>query len=159
MNMPGQWVDLLRQRRPIRKLILDMDSSVSETYGDQEGRTYNGHFGCECYHPLFLFNQDGDVEYAKLRPVNVARADMMDGGNAEHDRRIRTSAMGVACQHPNGPIDDAGRRPEPRTGVIRAALVTDGLGFLGGGVILVAENSGGVAGWRSNGKCQLGVYP
>ncbi len=75
MNMPGQWVDLLRQRRPIRKLILDMDSSVSETYGDQEGAAYNGHFACECYHPLFLFNQDGDVEYAKLRPGNVASAD------------------------------------------------------------------------------------
>jgi hypothetical protein len=75
MNMPGQWVDRIRQRRPIRKLILDMDSSVSETYGDQEGTAYNGHFACACYHPLFLFNQDGDVEYAKLRPGNVASAD------------------------------------------------------------------------------------
>jgi len=56
MNMPGQWVDLVGQRRPIRKLILDMDSSVSETYGDQERIAYNGHFACECYHPLFLFN-------------------------------------------------------------------------------------------------------
>ena len=36
MNMPGQWVDLIQQRRPIKKLILDMDSSVSETYGKQE---------------------------------------------------------------------------------------------------------------------------
>ena len=75
MNMPGQWVDLIRQRRPVRKLILDMDSSVSETYGQQEGTVYNGHFGCECYHPLFIFNQDGDVEYARLRPGNVASAD------------------------------------------------------------------------------------
>ncbi len=75
MNMPGQWVDLVGQRRPIRKLILDMDSSVSETYGDQERIAYNGHFACECYHPLFLFNQDGDVEYAKLRPGNVASPD------------------------------------------------------------------------------------
>jgi len=75
MNMPGQWVDLIRQRRPISKLILDMDSSVSETYGQQEGTAYNGHFECECYHPLFIFNQDGDVEYAKLRPGNVASAD------------------------------------------------------------------------------------
>jgi len=75
MNMPGQWVDLIRQRRPIQKLILDMDSSVSETYGQQEGSAYNGHFGCECYHPLFLFNQDGDVERALLRHGNVASAD------------------------------------------------------------------------------------
>ena len=75
MNMPGQWVDLIRQRRPIQKLILDMDSSLSETYGDQEGSAYNGHFACECYHPLFLFNQDGDVEYAKLRSGNMASAE------------------------------------------------------------------------------------
>ena len=75
MSLPGLWVDLIRQRRPIKRLILDMDSSVSETYGNQEGTAYNGHFGCDCYHPLFVFNQDGDVEYAKLRPGNVASAD------------------------------------------------------------------------------------
>ena len=39
-----------------------MDSSVSETYGEQEGTAYNGHFGYNCYHPLFLFNQFGDLE-------------------------------------------------------------------------------------------------
>ena len=75
MNMPGQWVDRIRQRRPSGTLILDMDSSVSPTYGQQEGTAYNGHFGCECYHPLFLFNQDGDIERALLRCGNVASAD------------------------------------------------------------------------------------
>jgi hypothetical protein len=67
MNMPGRWVDWMRQRRPLRKLILDMDSSVSPTYGHQEGTAYNGRFGCECYHPLFLFNQEGDIERVLLR--------------------------------------------------------------------------------------------
>ena len=38
MNMPGKWVDRIRQRRATKKLILDMDSSVSETFGQQEGR-------------------------------------------------------------------------------------------------------------------------
>jgi hypothetical protein len=75
MKMPGYWVDRIRDRHPIKKLILDMDSSVSKTYGQQEGTAYNGHFGCDCYHPLFVFNQDGDVESAKLRPGNVASAD------------------------------------------------------------------------------------
>ncbi len=75
MAMPGQWVDRIRQRRPMKKLILDMDSSVSETYGQQEGSMYNGHFACECYHPLFIFNHDGDVERALLRNGNVASAD------------------------------------------------------------------------------------
>jgi hypothetical protein len=58
----------------MRELILDMDSSVSETYGEQEGTAYNGHFGCTCYHPLFCFNQFGDVERALLREGNVHSA-------------------------------------------------------------------------------------
>ena len=36
---------------------------------------YNGHFGCMCYHPLFMFNQDGDVERVLLRNGNVHSAD------------------------------------------------------------------------------------
>jgi hypothetical protein len=31
----------VQQRKPVRDLILDMDSSVSETYGEQEGAAYN----------------------------------------------------------------------------------------------------------------------
>jgi hypothetical protein len=61
------WIEELRERQPMRELILDMDSSVSETYGEQEGTAYNGHFDCTCYHPLFCFNQFGDVERALLR--------------------------------------------------------------------------------------------
>jgi hypothetical protein len=52
-----------------------MDSSVSPTYGDQEGTAYNGHFGCTCYHPLFVFNQFGDLERTRLRSGNVHSAD------------------------------------------------------------------------------------
>lgn len=51
-----------------------MDSSVSEIYGEQEGSAYNGHFGCTCYHPLFCFNQFGDVEEVMLRQGNVHSA-------------------------------------------------------------------------------------
>src|SRR6266436_6220334 len=52
-----------------------MDSSDSPTYGEQEGSAYNGHFGCTCYHPLFVFNQLGDLERCALRPGNVHSAD------------------------------------------------------------------------------------
>ena len=52
-----------------------MDSSESPTYGEQEGSAYNGHFGCTCYHPLFVFNQFGDDERCALRPGNVHSAD------------------------------------------------------------------------------------
>jgi hypothetical protein len=74
VDLPGRWIDRLRERKPMRKLVLDMDSSVSETYGQQEGTAYNGHFGCTCYHPLFCFNQFGDVERALLRRGNVHSA-------------------------------------------------------------------------------------
>ena len=55
-------------------IVLDMDSSVSPTHGDQEGTAYNGHFACTCYHPLFVFNQFGDLERCTLRPGNVHSA-------------------------------------------------------------------------------------
>ena len=72
-NLPGLWVGKTRQSKQ-KELILDMDSSVSPVHGNQEGSAYNGHFGCDCYHPLFCFNQDGDVEYALLREGNVHSA-------------------------------------------------------------------------------------
>jgi hypothetical protein len=74
MDLSGEWIDKVHQRKPPKRLILDMDSSVSETYGQQEGTAYNGHFGCTCYHPLFLFNQFGDLERAMLRRGNHASA-------------------------------------------------------------------------------------
>ncbi len=75
MDLSGTWIDRLRQRKPKREIILDLDSSVSETYGRQEGSAYNGHFRCSCYHPLFCFNQFGDLERAMLREGNVHSAD------------------------------------------------------------------------------------
>jgi hypothetical protein len=74
MNLSGRWIDQVHRRQPLKQLILDMDSSVSETYGKQEGTAYNGHFECTCYHPLFLFNQFGDLERAMLRRGNHASA-------------------------------------------------------------------------------------
>ena len=52
-----------------------MDSSVSPSYGEQEVSAWNGHYACTCYHPLFLFNQLGDLERCMLRPGNVHSAD------------------------------------------------------------------------------------
>jgi hypothetical protein len=75
MDMTGKWIDRVRKRKPFREIILDLDSSVSETHGNQEGSAFNGHFGCSCYHPLFCFNQYGDLERALLREGNVHSAD------------------------------------------------------------------------------------
>jgi hypothetical protein len=74
-EVSGKWIDTLRQRKPDDRIILDMDSSVSETHGHQEGSAYNGYFECTCYHPAFCFNQHGDLECALLRNGNVHSAD------------------------------------------------------------------------------------
>jgi Transposase DDE domain group 1 len=74
MNLSGRWIDTVHERKPLKELILDLDSSVSETYGQQQGTAYNGHFECMCYHPLFLFNQLGDLERVMLRRGNHASA-------------------------------------------------------------------------------------
>ena len=68
------WIDRVHDHDPPRRVVLDMDSSVSPTFGEQEGTAYNGHFGCTCYHPLFVFNQFGDLERCALRPGNVHSA-------------------------------------------------------------------------------------
>jgi Transposase DDE domain group 1 len=74
-DLSGRWIDRVHARRPVRGIVLDMDSSVSPTHGEQEGTAYNGHFGCPCYHPLFVFNQFGDLERCALRPGNVHSAE------------------------------------------------------------------------------------
>src|SRR5215213_419842 len=57
-DLSGVWIDRVLARKPQNTIVLDIDidSSVSETHGAQEGTAYNGHFGCTCYHPLFVFN-------------------------------------------------------------------------------------------------------
>jgi hypothetical protein len=74
-GLSGAWIDRVHGRRPPDGIILDLDSSESPTFGQQEGSAYNGHFRCTCYHPLFLFNQFGDLERCALRPGNVHSAE------------------------------------------------------------------------------------
>jgi hypothetical protein len=52
-----------------------MDSTEIPVYGEQEQSAYNGHFESTCYHPLLLFNREGDCLAAKLRPGNVHSAE------------------------------------------------------------------------------------
>ena len=70
-RMNTRWVERAMAHTLHQRVILDMDSSESPVHGQQEGAAYNGHFECVCYHPLFLFNQFGDCEGAKLRSGNV----------------------------------------------------------------------------------------
>ena len=43
-DLPGRWIDRVRGRGSPATIVLDMDSSVSPTHGEQEGTAYNGHF-------------------------------------------------------------------------------------------------------------------
>jgi len=59
-------------------VVLDMDSTEIPVYGQQEQSAYNGHFEATCYHPLLLFNREGDCLAARLRPGNVHSAEDWD---------------------------------------------------------------------------------
>ena len=65
-------------RSSARRVVLDIDSSESPVHGTQEQSTYNGHFESVCYHPLFVFNPEGDCLAARLRPGNVHSAEGWD---------------------------------------------------------------------------------
>src|SRR6516165_1154123 len=58
-----------------QRVVLDIDSTEIPVYGQQENSAYNGHFESTCYHPLLLFNREGDCLAAKLRPGNVHSAE------------------------------------------------------------------------------------
>ena len=58
-----------------QRVVLDLDSTEIPVYGQQEQSAYNGHFESTCYHPLLLFNREGDCLAARLRPGNVHSAD------------------------------------------------------------------------------------
>ena len=54
-----------------QRMVLDMDNTEILVYGQQEQSACSGHFESSCYHPLLLFNRDGDCLAAKPRPGNV----------------------------------------------------------------------------------------
>ena len=60
------------------RVVLDLDSTEVPVYGRQEGSAYIGHFESICYHPLLLFNGDGDCLAVKLRPGNLHSAERGD---------------------------------------------------------------------------------
>ena len=74
-NLSGAWIDRVHDRMSPKMIVLDMDSPESPTDWEQEAMAYRGHFGCNCYHPLFLFNQFGDLERSLLLRSDVHSAE------------------------------------------------------------------------------------
>ena len=101
------------------RTVLDMDSSESPVHGQQEGSAYNGHFETVCYHPLFLFNDDGDCLAAKLRAGNVHSADDWDELLVPEVERQQAQGQRVAFR-----ADAAFAKPE-----IYEALETRGVQY------------------------------
>ena len=67
--------DALVKRKKKQSLILDVDSTEDPAHGRQEHVAFNGHFGKNCFHPMFAFTRDGDCLGVKLRPGIVHSAD------------------------------------------------------------------------------------
>lgn len=65
-------LDKIHEFRESKALIIDLDSTHADTYGEQESAAYNTHYRTVGFHPLVAF--DGitrDFLKAKLRPGNV----------------------------------------------------------------------------------------
>lgn len=64
-------LDKIHQYRDAKSIILDLDSTHADTYGDQEDTAFNAHYGTIGFHPLVCFDGvTGDFIKAKLRPGN-----------------------------------------------------------------------------------------
>ena len=78
--LPSQLISTFRARSPpAERHRARHGFEPSPTHGEQENSVWNGHYACTCYHPLFVFNQFGDLERSALRPGNVHSADGWDG--------------------------------------------------------------------------------
>src|SRR5699024_9740594 len=64
-------IDKARLVRNDTNMIIDLDSTHSDTFGNQEQTAYNAHYGTNGYHPLVAFDGlTGDFLKAKLRSGN-----------------------------------------------------------------------------------------
>jgi hypothetical protein len=65
-------VDLFLEshRRPLERIILDLDATDDPLHGHQEGRFFHGYYDCYCYLPLYVFC-GRHLLAAKLRRSNI----------------------------------------------------------------------------------------
>ena len=97
--LPGLNRELIARAEAIdssRRVVLDMDSTEVPVYGRQEGSAYNGHFESVCYHPLLLFNGEGDCLAVMLRPGNVHSAEGWDELLLPELERLQARGIEVA---------------------------------------------------------------
>ena len=110
------------------RTVLDMDSTEIPVYGEQEQSAYNGHFESTCYHPLLLFNREGDCLAAKLRPGNVHSAEGWEELLLPEIERQQRMSKEVAfrasltrAENPSTPLASVTRARLPRISPGRAS--------------------------------------
>jgi hypothetical protein len=60
------------QPKETKQTVLDLDSTLFNTFGKQEGSAFNFHYSSNGYHPLMLFNGlNGDLMKVELRSGSV----------------------------------------------------------------------------------------
>jgi len=74
---------LLQNPRPLRRIVIDLDSTDDPLHGQQLGRFFHGYYGHYCYLPLYIFCGDHPLA-AILRPSNIDAS----AGSLEHVQRI-----------------------------------------------------------------------
>ena len=74
-DMNGVWIDRVHDCHPPTEIILDMDSSVSPTHGDQEEQPTTVTSAAPATILYSCSTSFGDVERCSLRPGNVHSAD------------------------------------------------------------------------------------
>ena len=67
-------VFLQAHEHPPGRIVLDLDATDDPLHGTQEGRFFNGYYGCYCYLPLYVFC-GGHLLCARLRSSGRRAAD------------------------------------------------------------------------------------
>ncbi len=72
MQVAQQLADMQIAQNNIQDMVIDLDSTHSDTYGNQESTDFNNHYQTNGYHPLVAFDGlTGMFLGAELRPGNV----------------------------------------------------------------------------------------
>jgi len=83
-----------RKKTP-KRIVLDFDGSCFPAHGDQAGTAYRGYYETNMYFPLLVFDQDGWLISAILRPGNHAEAKITVSILKRIVSRLRQSWPGV----------------------------------------------------------------
>lgn len=92
LRMERSYVQSLSKRRKL--VILDIDTTDDETHGQQQLTFFHGFYDHYMYHPQFIFDEDGNLVTAILRPGNTHAA---RGAKGVLNRLIR--AIRKRCRH------------------------------------------------------------